>query len=107
MGRTVVEKFEQSSSADFAFALFTPDDTGGLSKDDLKPRARQNVLLEYGYYLGKFGRGRVCALVKGDIELPSDISGVLYVPLDDAGGWKQSWRMNLVKPASILMAENC
>ena len=87
-GRTVIEKFEQSTQGDFAIALLTPDDIGGPNKENLKPRARQNVVLEYGYYLGKFGRSRVCALVKGDVELPSDMSGVLYVPLDDNGGWK-------------------
>ena len=87
-GRTIIEKFEQSTDTDFAIALFTPDDTAGKTKENLKPRARQNVVLEYGYYLGRFGRARVCALVKGDVELPSDISGVLYVSLDDSGGWK-------------------
>ena len=94
-GRTVVEKFEQSSGADFAVALFTPDDVGGLSQDDLKPRARQNVVLEYGYYLGKFDRDRVFALVKGDIEMPSDISGVLFTKMDEAGGWKMKLMQEL------------
>ena len=53
-----------------------------------RPRARQNVVLELGFFWGKLGRERVCALVKGDIEKPSDYDGVVYVPLDDAGGWK-------------------
>ena len=49
---------------------------------------RQNVVLELGYFAGKIGRKRVCALVKGDIEAPSDYDGVVYIALDDAEGWK-------------------
>ena len=87
-GRTVIEKFEQCAQGDFAIALFTPDDVGGPSDDDLQPRARQNVIFEFGYLIGKFGRDRVRALVKGNPEIPSDYSGVLYIPLDDLGSWK-------------------
>jgi predicted nucleotide-binding protein len=68
--------------------LLTPDDVGGTGSDALRPRARQNVVLELGYFLGHLGRQRVCALHKGLLELPSDVNGVVYVPLDDAGGWK-------------------
>lgn len=62
-----------------------PDDVGALAikPDDLKPRMRQNVVLELGYFAGKIGRNRVCALVMGEIEIPSDYSGVVYIPLDD------------------------
>ena len=87
-GRTVIEKFEQCAQGDFAVALFTPDDIGGPDDDDLQPRARQNVIFEFGYFIGKFGRGRVRALVKGNPEIPSDYSGVLYIPIDDLGSWK-------------------
>ena len=87
-GRTVIEKFEQYAQCDFAVALFTPDDVGGPHDDDLQPRARQNVIFEFGYFIGKFGRDRVCALVKADPEIPTDYSGVLYIPLDEAGAWK-------------------
>ena len=55
---------------------------------DLRPRARQNVVFEFGYFIGRPGRERVCALAKGDIERPSDSNGILYVPLDDNDGWK-------------------
>lgn len=92
-GRTIIEKFEQSAQAGFAVALLTPDDVGGTTQDNLQPRARQNVVLELGYFIGKLGRSRVCALRQGDVEIPSDISGVLYIPLDDAGGW----RMRLIQ----------
>ena len=89
-GRTIIEKFEDFAHVGFAVVLLTPDDTGRLQDDagDFKPRARQNVIFEFGYFVGKLGRERVCALVKGDVERPSDYDGVLYIPLDDSGGWE-------------------
>ena len=64
-GRTIIEKFE-TYSGDIAFAvvLLTPDDVGcaALSRENQKPRARQNVILELGYFLGRLGRVRICAL---------------------------------------------
>lgn len=89
-GRTIIEKFEDHSDVGFAVVLLTPDDVGALkdSPDDLKSRARQNVILELGFFLGKLGRQRVCPLVKGDMETPSDYDGVVYTKLDDAGAWK-------------------
>ena len=87
-GLTVIEKFEENARGDFVVALLTPDDVGGPSPDKLNPRARQNVILELGYFIAKFGRDRVRALVKGDVEIPSDYSGVLYIPMDEAGGWQ-------------------
>ena len=94
-GRTIIEKFEQHAQVGFAIALLTPDDVGAHQEDarNLKPRARQNVIFEFGYFIGRLGRNRVCALTKGDVEIPSDYNGVVYIPLDDAGGW----RMGLVK----------
>jgi predicted nucleotide-binding protein len=93
-GRTVIEKIEDYSNVGFAIILLTPDDIGGTSDkpDEIKPRARQNVILELGYFFAKLGRQRVCALYK-DVELPSDIYGVLYIPIDDGG----AWRLSLVK----------
>jgi len=90
-GRTVIEKFEEHAVADFAIVLFTPDDTGHPANkpDEAKPRARQNVVLELGYFMGKLSRKRVALLQVGDdIEIPSDYVGVLYLPLDGAGAWK-------------------
>lgn len=55
----------------------------------LKPRARQNVIFEFGYFIAKLGRGRVAALCESDIERPSDIDGLLYTPLDQKGDWKK------------------
>lgn len=94
-GRTIIEKFEQEADASFAVVLLTPDDVGGLaapgdtpSSIELKYRARQNVILELGYFVGRLGRSRVCALRKGDVELPSDFSGVIYTALTADEGWK-------------------
>ena len=90
-GNTIIEKFEEhAQSAGFAVALCTPDDVGALASDrgNLKLRMRQNVVFELGYFAGKIGRKRVCALLKGNIERPSDYDGVVYIPLDDNDGWK-------------------
>lgn len=92
-GRTVIEKFEETSNVAFAIVLLTPDDVGALAPaagadPSLQPRARQNVILELGYFLGKLGRKGVCALRRGDVEIPSDFAGVIYTPLDANEGWK-------------------
>ena len=88
-GRTVIEKVEAHSDVGFAVVLLTPDDVGCERGGDLRPRARQNVVLELGYFLGRLGRMRVCALKQGDVEIPSDFRGVVYVDLDNSEGWKQ------------------
>jgi predicted nucleotide-binding protein len=89
-GRTVIEKLEHHANVAFAAVLLTPDDLGATlqAPGNLRPRARQNVVLELGFFVGKLGRDRVCATHRGDLELPSDYMGVLYVPFDDGGGWK-------------------
>jgi predicted nucleotide-binding protein len=90
---TIIEKFEEySKKTEFAVVLFTPDDVAyPLGRDNEKqPRARQNVILEMGYFVGLLGRERVCVLYKGDVELPSDILGVVYNKIDDSEAWKLS-----------------
>jgi len=90
-GRTIIEKFEEHSDVEYAIVLLTPDDEGHLKKEPksaLKDRARQNVILELGYFIGKLGRDRVCAVYVDGVELPGDMSGVLYTPFDEAGSWK-------------------
>jgi predicted nucleotide-binding protein len=87
-GRTLIEKFEAHGDVSFAVILLTADDRGGLADGELKPRARQNVILELGYFVGRLGRNRVCALKRGEIELPSDYVGVGYEELDDKGAWR-------------------
>lgn len=93
-GRTIIEKIEHyTSEADFAIVLYTPCDKGRGAMETTIPardRARQNVVFEHGYLMSKLGRQHVCALVKGDIETPSDISGVVYTEMDIAGAWKIS-----------------
>lgn len=89
-GRTILEKLEAfAASAGFAVALLTADDLGrpkGTEEDSA--RARQNVVFEAGYFAGRLGRDRVVLLHEADVELPSDLDGVLYVGLDAAGAWK-------------------
>jgi predicted nucleotide-binding protein len=89
-GRTLVEKLEHYADVDFAVVLLTPDDVGAQADmaNRLSSRARQNVVLELGFFVGKLGRSHVCALHKGPLELPSDYLGVGYVPLDAGGGWR-------------------
>ena len=86
-GRTVIEKFEEhASEAGFAIILLTADDAGkAKNAPQLNLRARQNVVLEFGYFMAKLGRSRVVALYEAGVELPSDVSGVLYKSL--AGNW--------------------
>jgi len=100
--RTIVEKLEKCSDVGYAFIILTPDDIG-ISTDEvptkkglmtitiatgkdqnkpsefLKPRARQNVVLEFGYFIGKLNRDKVCCLLKGDVERPSDMHGIVYI----------------------------
>lgn len=89
-GRTIIEKFEEHSAVGFAVILLTPDDMGGIAGGAMQPRARQNVILELGYFIGRLGRDKVCALKSGDIEFPSDIFGVVWTAFDAGGGWKAS-----------------
>jgi predicted nucleotide-binding protein len=88
-GKTIIEKFEKhGTAAGFAVVVVTPDDVGGPSPSDLKPRARQNVIGEMFWFAGRLGRERVCVLIKDEIEMPSDVAGLGYTPMDAHGGWK-------------------
>lgn len=92
-GRTIIEKFIDFSDVAFAVILLTGDDRGGpkdSSCDQQKMRARQNVILELGFFLAKLGRKRVCAVYQDGVEIPSDYDGVLFVPFDAAGAWRLS-----------------
>jgi predicted nucleotide-binding protein len=108
--RTIVEKLEKYSDVGYAFVILTPDDFGccvddfespteikelgdypimghrWVSPDDVRHmlsyRARQNVVLEFGYFMGLLGRDRVCCLHKGNTELPSDMHGIVYIPFE-------------------------
>jgi len=90
-GRTIIEKFEDYADVGFAVVLLTGDDRGGTIATPFvgqKPRARQNVVFEMGYFIGRLGRNRVCILFRPGVEIPSDYSGVLYQELDDKGAWR-------------------
>jgi predicted nucleotide-binding protein len=92
LGKTIIEKFEAYADVGYAVILLTPDDVGASKVDSqagqaLSDRARQNVVFEHGFFIGKLKRHRVCALHKG-VEIPSDLQGVIYVPFDDAGKWR-------------------
>jgi len=89
-GRTIIEKVEANVDVGFAVVLLTPDDVGRAQGDaELEPRARQNVLLELGYFMARLGRDKVCALRKGSVSIPSDFAGVVWEAMDDGGGWRQ------------------
>ena len=90
-GATILEKFERhAQSASFAVILLTGDDEGRArgSPSELLPRGRQNVILEMGFYWGCLGRTRLAMLVDEDVERPSDLDGLVYIPLDAGGAWK-------------------
>jgi predicted nucleotide-binding protein len=89
-GKTIIEKFEAHADVGFAVILLTPDDVGGLTGSDLQPRARQNVIMELGYFIGHLKRDKVCALKVGDLELPSDILGIAWTQFDQHGAWQLS-----------------
>ena len=113
-GRTIIEKFEDhAAEVAFAVILLTADDVGGLapvpqedeqdadrSEPDLDPRARQNVVFEMGFFISALGRPNVVVLHEEGVELPSDISGVLYTPLDEHGAWKNKLARE-IRAASI------
>ena len=92
-GRTEIEKFVDHSDVGFAVVLLSGDDHAfpRIGKaEDARPRARQNVILELGFFLGKLGRNRVLPFYRKvhNFELPSDYDGVLYKEFDSAGAWK-------------------
>lgn len=96
-GQTIIEKLEDHAYTPFAVVLLTPDDEGRKKGDSgFQPRPRQNVVLELGYFLARLGRHRVCALYVPSVELPSDIQGLLYVELDQSGGWKYRLQNELI-----------
>lgn len=85
-GMTIIEKFEKHSEVGYAFILLTPDEVAYLASEESKPegertkefRSRPNVIFEFGYFVGKLGRSRVCCLYTGNVSLPSDVSGMIY-----------------------------
>jgi predicted nucleotide-binding protein len=110
-GNTIIEKFERNAAqAGFAVVLMSADDEGGpVNKPELRrPRARQNVVVELGYFTGLLGRSKVCVLVADDLEIPSDYLGVVYTKFDALGAWKMDLAKELasagymINPAALL-----
>lgn len=106
--RTVIEKFEDLSDTDYAIILLSPDDYGRAKNEDdedLKPRPRQNVIFEFGYFLGKIERENILVLYQEtkDFDILSDISGVLYTP------YREGWQLKIareLKAAGFLIDFN-
>lgn len=89
-GKTIIEKLEREvKDVAFAIILYTPCDEGrAVGESELLPRARQNVVFEHGLMCGMLGRGRVVALKSGDVEIPTDLLGIVYISYDEGGVWK-------------------
>jgi hypothetical protein len=87
-GSTIIEKLQRHSQVSFAVVLLTPDDEGRqVGTSEWQSRARQNVILELGFFVGFLGRERVCAPKSPGVEVPSDLAGVVYIELDPKGAW--------------------
>lgn len=87
---TIIEKIETYHDVGFAVVLLTPDDAGCVMGGKPEPRARQNVLLELSYFMARLTRKNVCVLKRGEVEIPSDFAGVLWVTMDSGIGRKQA-----------------
>lgn len=93
-GKTIIEKFETNANVSAAIILFTDDDVGRYKEDEvLDARARQNVIFEAGYFIGKLGRERAIILNSPNINIPSDLQGYVYIELDA----KQRWHYDLAR----------
>ena len=96
MGRHLLTKFiDEAELVTFAVVLMTDDDVGGSSRDELRPRARQNVILELGYFLAHLGQPRVCALISPGLETPSDFDGIVYISMASRERWQHELRREL------------
>lgn len=95
-GKTIIEKLEGNSDVGGAVCLFTADDFGREnSEHDDKLRARQNVVLEAGYFMGKLGRDHVVFLADDGIEMPSDLFGIVYTSTSN-------WEVELLKELKAM-----
>ena len=85
-GKTIIEKFEQETrDVDLVFVLLTPDDNTISPVEERVRRARQNVIFETGFFYAKLQRtsGRIFLLKKGELELPTDISGIIHIEISN------------------------
>jgi predicted nucleotide-binding protein len=104
MGRHLLTKFiDEAELATFAVIVMSADDLGGINPKTLKSRARQNVILELGYFISHLGQERVCALIDPGLETPSDFDGIAYVAMDPQGTW-QALLIRELRAAGLLTA---
>ena len=97
MGRHLLTKFiEEAELVTFAVVVMTDDDLGGATAAELLPRARQNVILELGYFIARLGQDRVCALITPGLETPSDFDGIVYIRMDAGDRWRKELMRELV-----------
>jgi predicted nucleotide-binding protein len=90
MGRHLLTKFiGEAELVTFAVVLMTDDDVGSVKGGQLAPRARQNVILELGYFLAYLGQARVCALISPGLETPSDFDGIVYIRMGADANWQK------------------
>lgn len=95
-GATIIEKFENNSEVNAAICLFTADDMGkGKNEEQIKLRARQNVVFESGFFIGKLGRSNIIIVADDDVELPSDLQGVVYTNTNN-------WRFDILKELKAM-----
>lgn len=95
-GRTIIEKIDDYSNVGFGIVLYTECDIGAKRNTlEYKWRARQNVIFEHGYLIGKLGRSRVTAVIKGNVETPNDISGVVYIAMNQNTDWKEALKLEM------------
>ncbi|MCX5723331.1 MAG: nucleotide-binding protein [Nitrospirae bacterium] len=104
MGRHLLTKFiEEAELVTFAIVLMTDDDMGSLKGHKLAPRARQNVILELGYFISHLGQERVCALITPGLETPSDFDGIVYIRMDADARWETELRRELLAAGMPLI----
>lgn len=97
MGRHLLTKFiKEAELVTFAVVLMTDDDVGSLKGGTLAPRARQNVILELGYFLAHLGQAKVCALITPGLETPSDFDGIVYIRMLNDLRWQQELKRELL-----------
>lgn len=97
MGRHLLTKFiDEAELVTFAVVLMTDDDEGSAKGGPLAPRARQNVILELGYFLAHLGQAKVCALISPGLETPSDFDGIVYIKMSLDGKWKKELLRELI-----------
>ena len=93
---TIIEKIEANSNVNSAICLFTSDDFGREKTESMdNPRARQNVVFETGYFIGKLGRENVVLVSDGNIEIPSDLQGVVYSNYNE-------WKFQILKELKAI-----